>query len=114
MKAVRKEINYSDNKDDEGLSWVNDKPEVVSSKLIEAFAAKEDESHFLKRIKNSPRKIVVGGVTGIIAERSFQALGMAYRALRNSLRYKQGQTQSVEGALAIPTASKGLFKMFAR
>ena len=42
--------------------------------MEQAFAAKEDESDFLKRIKNSPRKIVEGGVTGIIAERSFQAL----------------------------------------
>ena len=36
-----------------------------------------------------PQKIVEGGVTGIIAERSFQALGMAYRALRNSPKFKQ-------------------------
>jgi hypothetical protein len=50
-----------------------------------------------------------GGVTGIIAERSFQALGMAYRALRNSWRYKEGQAQSVEDALVEPPASKGLF-----
>jgi hypothetical protein len=28
-----------------------------------------------------------GGVTGIIAERSFQALGMPYRALRNAPKF---------------------------
>ena len=49
-----------------------------------------------------------------ITERSFQALGMAYRALRNSYKFKQGQAQSVEDALAEPPASKDLLKMFAR
>ena len=74
--------------------------------LVEqAFAAKENESDLLKRIKNSPRKIVEGGVTGIIAERSFQALGMAYRALRNSPKFKQGQKQSIGDSLAEPPAS---------
>ena len=83
--------------------------------MEQAFAAKEDEIDFLKRIKNSPRKIIEGGVTGIIAERSFQALGMAYRALRNSPKFKKVQAQSVEDALAEPSASKGLFvSLFAR
>ena len=82
--------------------------------MEKAFAAKEDESNFLKRISNSPRKIVEGGVKGIIAERRFQALGMAYRALRNLPKFKQGQAQSVEDALAEPPASKDLLKMFAR
>ena len=97
-----------------GLQLVDDEPEVQSI-MEQAFAANEDESDFLKRIKNSPRKIVEGGVTGIIAERSFQALGMAYRALRNSPKFKQVQAQSVEDALAEPPASKGLFgSLFAR
>ena len=74
--------------------------------MEQAFAAKEDESDFLKRIKNSPRKIIEGGgVIGIIAERSFQALGMAYRVLRNSPRFKQGQKQSIGDFLAEPRAS---------
>ena len=72
--------------------------------MEQAFAAKEDESNFLKRIKNSPRKIIEGGVKGIIAERNFQALGMAYRALRNSPKFKQVQAQSVEDALVEPPA----------
>jgi hypothetical protein len=70
-----------------GLQLVDDEPKAQSI-MEQAFAAKEDESYFLKRIKNSPQKTVEGGVTGIIAECSFQALGMAYRALRNSPRYK--------------------------
>ena len=82
--------------------------------MEQAFAAKEDESNFLKRIKNSPRKIIEGGVKGIIAERNFQALGMAYRAMRNSPKFKQGQAQSVKDALAEPPASKDLLKMFTR
>ncbi len=61
-----------------GLQLVDDEPEVQSI-MEQAFAAKEDESNFLKRIKNSPRKIIESGVTGIIAERSFQALCMVYR-----------------------------------
>ena len=61
------------------------------------------------------RKIVEGGVTGIIAERSFQALGITYRALRNSPKFKQVQALSVEDVLAEPPASKGLFgSLFAR
>jgi hypothetical protein len=79
-------------------------PETQNS-VEQAFAAKENESDLLKRIKNSPRKIVEGGVTGIIAERSFQALGMAYRALRNSPKFKQGQKQSIGDSLAEPPAS---------
>ena len=71
-----------------GLQLVDDEPEVQSI-MEQAFATKEDESDFRKRIKNSPRKIVESGVTGIIAERSFQALGMAYRALCNSPKFKQ-------------------------
>ena len=83
--------------------------------MEQAFAAKEDESNFLKRIKNSPRKIIEGGVKGIIAERNFQALGMAYRAMRNSPKFQQGQALSVEDALAEPPAWKGLFvSLFAR
>ena len=51
----------------------------------------------------------------LIAERRLQALGMAYRALRNSPKFKQVQAQSVEDALAEPPASKGLFgSLFAR
>ena len=96
-----------------GLQLVDDEPEVQSI-MEQAFAAKEDESDFLKRIKNSPRKIVEGGVTGIIAERSFQALGMAYRTLLNSPKFKQGQVRSVEDSLAEPSESKVLLKMFAR
>ena len=97
-----------------GLQLVDDEPEVQSI-MEQAFTAKEDESDFLKRINNSPRKIVEGGVTGIIAERSFQALGMAYRALRNSPKFKQVQALSVEDVLAEPPASKGSFvSMFAR
>ena len=49
-----------------------------------------------------------------ITERSFQALGMAYRALRNSYKFKQGQAQSVDDTLVEPPASKGLLEMFAR
>ena len=49
-----------------------------------------------------------------VTERSFQALGMAYRALRNSYKFKQGQEQSVEDTLVEPPASKGLLEMFAR
>jgi hypothetical protein len=86
-----------------GLQLVDDEPEVQSI-MEQAFATKEDESDFLKRIKNSPRKIVESGVTGIIAERSFQALGMAYRTLRNSPKFKQVQAQSVEDALVEPPA----------
>ena len=71
-----------------GLLLVDDEPEVQSI-MEQAFAAKEDESDFLKRIKDSPRKIVEGGLTGIIPERSFQALGMAYRTLLNSPKFKQ-------------------------
>ena len=96
-----------------GLLLVDDEPEVQSI-MEQAFAAKEDESDFLKRIKNSSLKIVEGGVTGIIAEHSFHALGIAYKVLRISPRFKQGQTPSVEDALAEPLASKGLFKTFAR
>jgi hypothetical protein len=49
-----------------------------------------------------------------ISERIFQALCIAYKALRNSLRFKQGQTQLVEEALAEPPALKKLFdSMFA-
>ena len=97
-----------------GLQLVDDEPEVQSI-MEQAFAAKRDESDFLKRINNSPRKIVEGGVTGIIAERSLQALGMAYRALRNSPKFKQVQAPSVEDVLAEPPASKGSFvSMFAR
>ena len=42
-----------------GLQLVDDEPEVQSI-MEQAFAAKEDESDFLKRIKNSPQKIVEG------------------------------------------------------
>ena len=38
VQAVQKEINFSHNDDDEGLSWVNDEPDVDLSELIEAFA----------------------------------------------------------------------------
>jgi len=40
VQAVQKEINFSDNDDDKGLSWVNDEPDVDLSELIEAFAVK--------------------------------------------------------------------------
>ena len=89
-----------------GFQIVDYDPETQN--LVEqASAAKENESGFFKRIKNSPRKIIEGGggVTGIIAERSFQALGMAYRVLRNSPRFKQGQKQSIGDSLAEPPAS---------
>ena len=43
------------------FQFIDDEPEVHSI-IEQAFAAKEDESNFLKRIKNSPRKIVEGGV----------------------------------------------------
>ena len=50
-----------------------------------------------------------------ITERSFQALGMAYRALNNSPKFKQVQALSVEDVLAEPPASKGSFvSLFAR
>ena len=39
---------------------------------------------------------------------------MAYRALRNSPKFKQVQAQSVEDALAEPPASKGLFAVCLR
>ena len=56
-----------------------------------------------------------GCITDIIYECSFHALCMAYRALRNSPKFKQVQAQSVEDALAEPPASKGLFgSLFAR
>ena len=111
---LRLGIEYSNKlKSIVNLKVVDDEPEVQSI-MEQAFAAKEDESDFLKRIKNSPRKIVESGVTGIIAERSFQALGMAYRTLLNSPKFKQGQVRSVEDALAEPSESKVLLKMFAR
>ena len=93
---------------------IDDEPEVDSI-MEQAFAAKEDESYCIKRVKNSPRKIFKGGVTGIIADCSFKALGMAYRAMRNSPKFKLGQTHSAEDAVAEPPASKGLFgSMFGR
>ena len=96
------------------FQFIDDEPEVHSI-IEQAFAAKEDESYFVKRIKNSPQRIVEGGVTGIIAELRYQALGMAYRAMRNSSKFKQGQTQSAEDALAEPPTSKDLFgSMFGR
>ena len=50
-----------------------------------------------------------------ITERSFQAIGMAYRTLRNSPKFKQVQAPSVEDVLAEPPASKGSFvSMFTR
>lgn len=96
------------------FQFIDDEPEVHSI-IEQAFAAKEDESYFIIRIKNSPRKIVEGGVTCIIAECRIQALGMAYRVMRNSPKFKQRQTQSAEDALAKQPASKGLFvSMFGR
>ena len=111
---LRLGIEYSNKlKSIVNLKVVDDEPEVQSI-MEQAFAAKEDESDFLKRIKNSPRKIVEGGLTRIIPERSFQALGMAYRTLLNSPKFKQGQVRSVEDSLAEPSESKVLLKMFAR
>ena len=41
-----------------------------------------------------------GGVSRIIVEHSFKEQGIAFKVLRISPRFKQGQTQSVGGALA--------------
>ena len=56
------------------LQLVDDEPEVQSI-TKHAFSTKEDESYFLKWIKNSPRKIVEGGLTGIIAFRPHLPFG---------------------------------------
>ena len=84
-----------------GLQLIDDDPEIKNI-VEQAFAAQESESDFMQRVKNMPRKIVEGGVTGVIAERTFDAIGMAYRAMKNSRVVKEAAQRSAEGKSPIP------------
>lgn len=77
-----------------GLQLIDDDPEIQS--LVEkAFAAQEAESDLMRRIKNMPRKVIEGGVTGVVAERAFEGIGLAYRAMKNSRAWKDA-TQKMD------------------
>ncbi len=84
-----------------GLQLIDDDPEVQTI-LEEAFAAQTSESDFMARVKNMPRRVLEGGGIGVVTERSFQAIGMAYRALKNSPAFKEGARRFAEGKSPIP------------
>ena len=100
-----------------GLEAIDNDPQVQS--LIEkAFAVQMDENDFMLRLKNLPRKVIEGGVTGVIAERAFEGIGMFYRAMKNSPTLKAAAARYAEGKSPVPvgmsiedvsTSGKGVF-----
>ena len=84
-----------------GLEAIDNDPQVQS--LIEkAFAVQMDENDFMMRLKNLPRKVIEGGVTGVIAERAFEGIGMFYRAMKNSPTLKAAAARYAEGKSPVP------------
>ena len=84
-----------------GLQLIDDDPDMQSA-IEKAFAAQESESDFMTRIKNMPRRVLEGGGIGIVTERMFQAVGMAYRFMKNSPAYKRAAGRMAEGKSPVP------------
>jgi hypothetical protein len=89
-----------------GLQLMDDAPELQAI-LNKSLAAQEDENQFLERIKNAPRRFLEGGPIGIVFERLLQGLGMAYRGIKNSPRYR-AWLDDQSGAVSTEVATAGL------
>ena len=70
-----------------GIQLIDDSSEIRA--ILEAsLGAQEDENAFIERLKNAPRRFLEGGPIGLVFERAIEGLGMAYRAIKNSPKYR--------------------------
>ena len=70
-----------------GIQLIDDSSEI--REMLEAsLGAQEDENAFIERLKNAPRRFLEGGPIGLVFERAVEGLGVAYRAIKNSPKYK--------------------------
>ena len=66
-----------------------DEDSSVREMLEASLSAQEDENAFVERLKNAPRRFLEGGPVGLVFERAIEGVGMAYRAIKNSPKYKK-------------------------
>ena len=70
-----------------GIQLIDDSSEIREM-LETSLGAQEDENAFIERLKNAPRRFLEGGPVGLVFERAIEGLGMAYRAIKNSPKYR--------------------------
>ena len=70
-----------------GIQLIEDSPDIKEM-LEESLGAQEDESAFVERLKNAPRRFLEGGPIGLVFERAVEGLAIAYRAIKGSPKYK--------------------------
>jgi hypothetical protein len=66
-----------------------DEDSSIREMLEASLSAQEDDNAFLERLKNAPRRFLEGGPVGLVFERAIEGVGMAYRAIKNSPKYKK-------------------------